>query len=160
LIIMGPTEGISAQQQIVPQLAALEARLPPHIDPVVGFAPVCHPGTSSLPSRVRVLPDRDLTDVNLTFPLTRLIRIEGVVNGISAANVELDPIVLRTSDQTRGDWAESARPNTAGRFRFTNVVPGTYRIFVQGKVGGASGVRITGMKDVVSRRWGHHRSRP
>jgi len=36
LIIMGPTEGISAQQQIVPQLAALEARLPPHIDPVVG----------------------------------------------------------------------------------------------------------------------------
>ncbi|HEU4938552.1 MAG TPA: carboxypeptidase-like regulatory domain-containing protein [Vicinamibacterales bacterium] len=147
--IPGP-EGIAAQQQIAPQLAALEARLPPHIEPVVGFAPVCHPGTSSLPSRVRVLPDRDLTGVNLQFPLTRLIRIEGVVNGISGADVQLDPIMLLNSDETRTDWVESARPNTAGQFRFTNVPPGTYRIFVQGKVGGASGVRISAMRDVVA----------
>src|SRR5882672_1927418 len=44
--VLGP-EGIAAQQQIAPRLASLEAQLPPQVDPVFGYAPICHAGTSS-----------------------------------------------------------------------------------------------------------------
>ena len=129
--MLGPA-GIAAQVQAAPRLAALEARLPPQVDPVFGYAPVCHPGTPSLPSMIRVAPNEDRTGVNFQLALTRLARIEGVAVGMPALNTSMDPIVLVSADGMEDGAVEGARPNLEGRFRFTNVPPGRYRLILRG----------------------------
>ena len=137
--VLGPA-GIAAQQQLAPRLASLEARLPPQVDPVFGYAPVCHPGTPSLPSMIRVAPNEDRTGVDFQLALTRLARIEGVAVGMPALNTSVDPILLVSADEMEAGTIEGARPNIEGRFRFTNVSPGRYRLILRGTAEGPSPV--------------------
>jgi len=106
--MVGPS-GAAAQKQLASRLAALEARLPAHVDPILGYATVCHPGTASLPSMVRVAPGEERTGVDLQLVLTRLARVEGVVLGMPALNTQMDFIMLVNADDTQADIGESAR---------------------------------------------------
>ena len=145
--MVGPA-GAAAQKQLASRLAALEARLPAHIDPILGYGTVCHPGSASLPSMVRVAPGEERTGVDLQLVLTRLARLEGSVMGMPVLNTQMDPIILVNADDV--DVSESARPNIEARFRFTNVPPGRYRLFLRGKGDGPpAGVPISAAADVV-----------
>lgn len=135
LYMLGPP-GVLAQKELAPRLAALEARLPAHVDPVFGYASTCHPGNASLPSRVRVAPEEERTGVDLQLVLTRLARIEGVVLGIPGGDSALDPIMMINTDDTAGGSPDSVRHDIDGRFTFTNVTPGRYRLLLRGAAGG------------------------
>jgi hypothetical protein len=87
--VLGPA-GMAAQLELAPRLAALEARLPPQVDAVFGYAPVCHAGTAALPSMIRVAPGEDRTGVDFQLALTRLARIEGVAVGMPRLNTSMD----------------------------------------------------------------------
>ncbi len=145
--MVGPA-GVVAQRELAPRLAALEARLPAHVDPIFGYGTVCHPGSASLPSMVRVAPGEERTGVDLRLVLTRLARVEGIVVGMPVLNTQMDPIMLVDADDANVN--ETARPNIEARFRFTNVPPGRYRLFLRGKGDGPSaGVPIGAAADVV-----------
>ena len=96
---LGPA-GVAAQKEQAPRLAAREARLPAHVDPVLGYASVCHPGNAALPSRIRVGPEEERTGVDFQLALTRLARVEGVVGPLPVADFQLDPIMMINADDT------------------------------------------------------------
>ena len=132
---LGPA-GVAAQKEQAPRLAAREARLPAHVDPVLGYASVCHPGNAALPSRIRVGPEEERTGVDFQLALTRLARVEGVVGPLPVADFQLDPIMMINADDTAADTTESERADSDGRFTFTNVRPGRYRLILRGSTGG------------------------
>jgi hypothetical protein len=147
---LGPA-GVAAQKELAPRLATLEARLPVHVDPVLGYAPVCHPGNAALPSRIRVGPEEERTGVDFQLALTRLARVEGVVGPLPVADFQLDPIMMINADDTAGDWMTSERADIDGRFTFTNVRPGRYRLTLRGSTGGtrATDARFRADADVT-----------
>jgi hypothetical protein len=143
-------QGRLVQQEFAKQLTALEARLPAHVDPVFGYAPVCHPGTASLPSRIRVAPDEERTGMDFHLTPVPLARIEGFVAGMPQVTSQMDPIMLVNADQTLSDMSDSARPDSGGRFTFSNVAPGRYALVLRGTPDGSSpDVRLSAEAEVV-----------
>jgi hypothetical protein len=96
-------------------------------------------------------PEEERTGVNMQFTATRLARIEGIVPGMPADNRDLDPIMLLSADELReGPPADSTRPDFEGRFGFTNVPPGRYKLFVRSADNGPShGARSSASAEVV-----------
>ena len=125
-------EGVAAQKRLAPQLSQLEARLPRYVPPVRGYAPTCYPGSTSSISMITLGPDEERTGVTMQLVPSRLARIEGIVTGMPADNMELDPIMLLSADELReGPPADSTRPDFEGRFAFNNIPPGRYKLFVR-----------------------------
>jgi hypothetical protein len=87
----------------------------------------------------------------MQFAVTRLARIEGIVTGMPADNRDLDPIMLLSADELReGPPADSTRPDFEGRFTFTNIPPGRYKLFVPSADNGPSpGARTSATAEVV-----------
>jgi hypothetical protein len=137
--VLGP-QGIEAQKALAPRLVALEAQLPPYVPPVRGYAPMCYPSTTSTPSMITLAPDEERTGVNMQLVLTRLARIEGIVKGMPPDIRGFDPIILFSGDDFReGMGQDSVRCDIHGRFSFTNVSPGRYKLFLRGAASGAAG---------------------
>ena len=147
--VLGPS-GLAAQRELAPQIAALEARLPADVDPIVGYAHVCHPGNGSLRSLIRVGTEEERSGVNLQLVPTRLARVEGVVTGVPGADFELDPIMMINADDGLGVSPESVRADLEGRFTFRDVKPGRYRLIGRGSAsGGQTNPRFRAEADVT-----------
>jgi hypothetical protein len=139
---LGPT-GIEEQKRQAPRLAALEAQLPPFLNPIRGYSPACY-------RMIALAPGEDRGDVDMQFVLGRLARIEGTVTGMPANNLDLDLIWLVDTNDVRNDVPETTRPNLDGRFFFTNVPPGRYTLFVHSNDRGPSHLkRIGAAADIV-----------
>lgn len=127
---LGPA-GIAAQQQVAPQLAELEARLPAHVEPVSGYLPSCHPDSMKEPSMVSVGVEESRAGVNFTLSSTRLARIEGRVNAARPVTPQVGPIFLyNADDRLQGGFIESARPDLDGHFFLPDVAPGRYVVML------------------------------
>jgi len=136
--VLGPG-GVEGQKRLEPKLRQLEAFLPPYLPPVLGYAPICYPGSTLPLSMVTLAPDEERTGVDMQFAVTRLARIDGIVRGMPDDNRDLDPIMLLSADELReGPPADSTRPDFEGRFAFTNVSPGRYKLFVRSAANGPS----------------------
>jgi protocatechuate 3,4-dioxygenase beta subunit len=148
--VLGP-EGIEAQKTLAPQLAQLEARLSPYLPPVRGYAPMCYPGSTLPLSMITLAPDEERTSVNMQFAATRLARIEGTMTGMPADNRDLDPIMLLSADDLRAPApTDSTRPDFTGRFSFTNIPPGRYKLFARSPTDGSShGARLSAAAELV-----------
>jgi hypothetical protein len=147
--VLGP-EGIEAQKQLAPKLAQLEASLPTYLPPVRGYVPMCYPGAASALSMITIGPDEERTGVNMQFASTPLARIEGSVTGIAGDDQDVDPIMLLSADDLReGPPVDSTRPDFTGRFIFTNVPPGRYKLFIRSAAKGTHGARLEADTEVV-----------
>jgi hypothetical protein len=135
--VLGP-EGVAAQKRLAPRLAELEAQLPPYVNPIRGYAPLCYPDATSPASMITLAPDEERGGVDMQFVSTRLARIEGMVTATPPDNRDLDPILLLGADDLRSENTEGARPDIEGRFRFTNVPPGHYKLFLRTASNGPS----------------------
>ena len=101
---------------------------------------MCYPSATSAPSTITVAPNEERTGVDMQLALTRLARIEGVVKGMPLDQRGVDPIILFSGDDLReGIGQDSVRPDLEGRFSFTNVSPGPYKLVLRGAANGAAG---------------------
>ena len=64
-------------------------------------------------------------------------------------NTSMDPIFLGSVDGMEDSAVEGARPNLEGRFRFTNVPPGRYKLILRETADRQSDVRFAAAADVV-----------
>lgn len=122
---LAPGPAAAAAQE---RVAALEARLPARIDPVRGYAPVCHVSATGARSTITIGPGDERAGVDLRLADTRLARIEGTVTGL-ALGPDLDArITLLNQDEALGDVPEAMRVAGEGRFgfRFWHIPPGRY----------------------------------
>jgi protocatechuate 3,4-dioxygenase beta subunit len=110
--------------------AALEAQLPARVEPVRGYAPVCHAAATEARSTITIGPGDERTGVDLRLADTRLARIEGTVTGLPIGP-DVDAMIrLLNQDEALGDVREAMRVAGEGRFRFWHVPPGRYAMVV------------------------------
>ena len=112
------------------RLALIEPRLPPRVDPVRGFAPVCHADATGARSTIAVGPDDERNGVDLRFSGTNLARIEGRVAGLTLDANRTASARLLNEDQVLGDVREMVRVFRDGGFFFRDVPPGRYVMVV------------------------------
>ena len=94
-------------------------------------------------------PEEERTGVDFRLARTRLARVGGSALGV-AADAQLDPILLTNVDEMVSGTMDSARLDIDGRFLFTDVTPGRYRIVARGAGGGTPGAaRIYATTEVV-----------
>jgi hypothetical protein len=117
--------GAAAAQE---RAAALEAQLPARIDPVRGYAPVCHTAATGPRSTIAIGPGDERTGVDLRLADTRLARIEGTVTGLALGPELYAGITLLNQDEALGDVQEVMRVASEGRFRFWHIPPGRYAV--------------------------------
>ena len=105
-----------------------------------GYAPIYYPGTVTVAQAGAVTLGPGEERAGLDFQLLRVpvARIEGVVvNGTGQAAPNIQVTLLEIGQGAPGIGNNSARVDSEGRFRFSNVAPGQYRIAARG--GGGRG---------------------
>jgi protocatechuate 3,4-dioxygenase beta subunit len=112
------------------RLALLEPRLPPRVDPVRGFAPVCHADATGARTTIDLGPDEERSGVDLRFSRTTLARVEGRVVGLALDANRTASARLLNEDQALGDVREMVRVFRDGRIFFRDVPPGRYAMVV------------------------------
>jgi hypothetical protein len=100
-----------------------------------GYAPVYYPGTVQLANAgtVSIRPSEERGAVDVRLMRVPMSRIEGVVSmpvGMPVANVQVR--LVNIAEQVPGVSTQTARAGADGRFRFTSVPPGQYRIAATG----------------------------
>ena len=115
------------------RIQALQGVAPPAEDstPPPGYAPVCYPGTVSPSSATPVMLGigEERPGVDFQLQLAPLTRIEGTV--VNSTGAQLREITVTLSDPQQVGFTVgniTARADSEGRFRLTNVPPGQYRI--------------------------------
>jgi carboxypeptidase family protein len=133
------------------RLALLESRLPPRVDPVRGFTPVCHADATGARSTIDLGPDEERAGFDFRFDRTTLARIEGRVAGLTLDATGTASVRLLNEDQERGDVPEMVRVFRDGRFFFRDVPPGRYALLVTADPasGARSPLRILAASPVV-----------
>jgi hypothetical protein len=114
------------------RLAALEARLPARIDPVRGYAPVCHAAATGVRATITIGPGDERAGVDLRLADTRLARIEGTVSGLELGPDQEAMIRLLNQDEALPGVLEAMNIAGEGRFRFWHVPPGRYAMVLTG----------------------------
>jgi hypothetical protein len=107
-----------------------------------GYAPIYYPGTVNVAQAgaVTLAPGEERAGLDFQLLRVPVARIEGVVvNGTGQAAPNIQVTLLEIGQGAPGIGNNSARVDSEGRFRFSNVAPGQYRIAARGAVGGGRG---------------------
>ena len=145
----------AVRKQMLERAAQLEARLPERAEPAFGYAPVCYPGKPAEgTSTITVAAGGEQTGVDLQLQLALTARVEGVV-AFPASGTDPDatgpPIFVRlveAGDELADSFGQVSHVLPDGRFQFTHVPPGTYRLMAstpQGTMGGFIGSSVGGI---------------
>jgi hypothetical protein len=147
-----PPEAV--RKQMLERAAQLEAQLPDRPEQALSYVPVCYPGKPAAgTSTIAVAAAEEQTGVDLQLQLAPAARVQGVVifPDWGAARDETRPPVFVRLVEAGDALADGSNPVTPvrpdGRFEFTHVHPGTYRLTAatpQGSMGGFVGSSVLG----------------
>jgi protocatechuate 3,4-dioxygenase beta subunit len=121
-------------REITMRASMLQSEIPQQDEQPTGYATVYYPGTvapaQAAPVALGIGEERSSID----FQLQRLpmARVEGVV--VNSTGQETPNVQVTLNDATQpipGMAGPTARADSEGRFRITNVAPGTYRLIVR-----------------------------
>jgi hypothetical protein len=140
-------------------LGATAAPTPLPSPPPIGFSPVYYPGTSSHTGAVpvHVEPGAERAGVDFELRPVPMAAIEGVVSGdvanLAAVQVTIIPSGPPVTTMMSSNSLSGRPIDAQGRFRYSNLPPGSYRLVARGRRGdsGPSGVPTTGSSVAVSR---------
>jgi hypothetical protein len=125
----------------------------------IGFGPVYYPGTPnhSEAVRVRVEPGDERASVDFELRPVQMAAIDGVVRDVasfSGVQVSIIPSGPRISTVMSSNSLSGRPIDAEGRFRYSNLPPGSYRIVARGRRGDVTpsssmptivgGVRVVG----------------
>lgn len=100
-------------------------------EPATGYAPVYYPGTTALAQAAPLTLGAGEERASVDFQMQRVAvaRVEGfVTNSTGQALQNIQLTLTDTSQSVPGMGGSSARAEDDGRFSFSNVAPGHYRI--------------------------------
>ncbi|HVL70039.1 MAG TPA: carboxypeptidase regulatory-like domain-containing protein [Vicinamibacterales bacterium] len=126
--------------QVQQRLAdAQQAMGQPQEEASAGYAPVCYPGTTAVgeaaPIQIGIGEERPGVDFQLQ--LTPLARVEGtVVNSTGAPLQNVQVTLVNAHGVSAVGGTNTTRADAEGRFRFSGVTPGQYRIQARMQTGG------------------------
>ena len=128
----------AARQQLQTRLSDLQAQLPAQSEPVVGYAPVCFPGSStSASTTIPLAAGEEKGNIDLQMLMIPVARVEGTV--VAPAGVELRNMQINMANVDEGLTGvdrQFAGTDETGRFVFQNVPPGRYTIIARTMPGG------------------------
>jgi protocatechuate 3,4-dioxygenase beta subunit len=122
------------RQQMTERLAQVLAQRVEQTEPILGYAPVCFPGSSSAPSpSITIGAGEERVGIDLQMMMIPVARIEGTVvapGGSIPPNVQL---TLVNADENMADVERqgSSIQQPSGRFTFQNVSPGRYTVMAR-----------------------------
>lgn len=142
----GPRPRDDAQAAaLTSRLAALEATIAALPEgPATGYAPVYYPGATALSQATPTAlgPGEERSSLDFQLQRVPVARIEGVIVNSTGQPVQNIQVTLTDLNQAApGIGNNSARADNEGRFRFSNVAPGQYRIAARAAVGERGGAR-------------------
>jgi protocatechuate 3,4-dioxygenase beta subunit len=103
-----------------------------------GYAPIYYPGTiaQAQAGTIALGPGEERSGLDFQLLRVPVARVEGVVVNGTGQQVQNIQVVLSDINQTvPGIGRNAARADSDGRFRFSNVAPGQYRIAARGVSG-------------------------
>ncbi len=113
---------------------------PPAPARAIGFGPVYYPGTPNHTEavRVRVEPGDERAGVDFELRPVRMAAIDGVVRDVasfSGVQVSIIPSGPRISTVMSSNSLAGRAIDAEGKFRYSNLPPGSYRIVARGRRG-------------------------
>jgi protocatechuate 3,4-dioxygenase beta subunit len=107
-----------------------------------GYAPIYYPGTVTMAQAgtVALGPGEERTGLDFQLQRVPVARVEGViVNGTGQAVQNIQVMLFQAGQGAPGFGRNTTRADSEGRFRFSNVAPGQYRIAARAVPGGGRG---------------------
>jgi hypothetical protein len=142
---------VGAEQlaQMRERLSQLQSAPQQQDDVPAGYAAVCYPGTivTSQASPIALGVGEERSGIDFQLQLVAMARVEGTVVNSTGQQVQNIQVTLQDATTIGNSLnnMNSARADADGRFRFSAVAPGQYRVTARAQVGGPGGRGGRGM---------------
>lgn len=166
--VAGAMANAAAARALETRAAMLQGQVAQQEEQSTGYSPVYYPGTVSAAQAGAITLNIGEERTGVDFQLQRvpMARIEGVV--VNSTGLPTDNVQITLTDPSApmaGAISMAARADSEGRFRLSNVPPGSYRLFARAAVpqsggptaggpGGGRAIRPLGPQSTALRLWG------
>jgi len=166
--VAGAFADAAAARELAARATMLQSQLPAQEEQSTGYSPVYFPGTVSVAQAGAVMLNigEERTGVDFQLQRVAMARIDGIV--VNSTGQATDNVQITLTDPAApmaGAISMAARADSEGRFRLSNVPPGSYRLIAraavaqsgapaaQGPFGGRA-MRPLGPQSTAARLWG------
>src|SRR5688500_14316258 len=124
-------------RELAMRASMLQAEVPQQEEQTTGYAPIYFPGTVAASEAAPIALGLGEEGSSVDFQLQRvpMARVEGmIVNSTGQAAQNVQVTLTNAMQSVPGAGTITARADTEGRFRLTNVPPGNYRLIARANV--------------------------